>query len=277
MILNMIGGKSGSGGGADLNFAIIGGTVMPETAAENTIWVNTDVAITDWCFSATAPESPTEGMVWITIGTTSAVSFNALKKNCIQVNPLTVSQYVESTWVTKEARSYQGGEWHDWIIYLFTNGNQNESITGGWSNSIDDETADGWSRDGNVVPAPENGGSIAIGTSMALNISIGPNINYQGAAAVGTRNKIDLDGRTKIKATCNLVFKGTAGYPKARLAINTSLITPQGSPIAYVDIPEGSNTVELDVSNISDPHHIIIGGISGDNGYTLTITQVTIE
>lgn len=269
MIFNMV------GGGAALNFKIIGGAVQPDNPAENTIWVNTNAEITDWTFAATEPAAA-EGMVWIKTGSASPVAFNALKKGIV-VYPVNVKQYVSGAWVTKEAVSYQNGAWKNWIVYLFDNGNQNESITGGWSNSIDDETADGWYRDDNVAPSPENGGAISIGASMVLNVTIGGNINYQGAAAVGTRNKIELAGLTKIKAMCNLVFKGTAGYPKARLAINSSLITPQGIPIAYVDIPEGSNTVELDVSHISDPNHIIIGGISGDNGYTLTITQVTIE
>ena len=270
MIFNMV------AGGAALNFKIIGGTVQPDNPAENTIWVNTNAEITDWTFAATEPAAA-EGMVWIRTGSVSPVAFNALKKKGIVVYPVNVKQYVSGAWVTKEAMSYQDGAWKDWITYLFNDGDQFTDMTGGWSNSIDDEVADGWERDGNVAPAPENGGAISIGTSMVLNVTIGPNINYQGAAAVGTRNKIDLAGRTKIKAMCNLVFKGTAGYPKARLAINSSLITPQGLPIAFVDIPEGSNTVELDVSHISDPNHIIIGGISGDNGYTLTITQVTIE
>ena len=255
MIFNMV------AGGAALNFEIIGGTVQPDNPAENTIWVNTNAEITDWTFSATEPAAA-EGMVWIRTGSVSPVAFNALKKNGIVVYPVNVKQYVSGAWVTKEAVSYQNGAWKNWITSLFNDGDQFTDMTGGWSN---------------VAPAPENGGAISIGTSMVLNVTIGPNINYQGAAAVGTRNKIDLAGRTKIKAMCNLVFKGTAGYPKARLAINSSLITPQGLPIAFVDIPEGSNTVELDVSHISDPNHIIIGGISGDNGYTLTITQVTIE
>lgn len=50
MIFNMI------GGGVGLNLKVVGGTVQP-TGKENTIWVNTDTAITSYVFSATKPSS----------------------------------------------------------------------------------------------------------------------------------------------------------------------------------------------------------------------------
>jgi hypothetical protein len=46
--------KHGAGGGSSLNFKVIGNP-KPETAKENTIWVDTDTPITSWDFSATQP------------------------------------------------------------------------------------------------------------------------------------------------------------------------------------------------------------------------------
>ena len=43
------------GGGENLNFKVVGGTTEPSNPKENTIWVNTDTAITSWDFSATEP------------------------------------------------------------------------------------------------------------------------------------------------------------------------------------------------------------------------------
>lgn len=44
-------------GGQDLNFDIVGGTSQPANPKGNTIWVNTDTAITGWEFSANEPQS----------------------------------------------------------------------------------------------------------------------------------------------------------------------------------------------------------------------------
>ena len=103
--------KKGAGGANPLNFKVVGGTTAPANPKENTIWVNTDVAISSWVFSATQPASATNGMVWIYTVASSTVAFNALKKNGIEVYPVSAKQYVNGTFVDKTAKSYQGGEW----------------------------------------------------------------------------------------------------------------------------------------------------------------------
>lgn len=120
MIFNMSGG---GGGGAALNFSVAGNP-QPASPAENTIWVNTDVKITGWEFSATQPEAATEGAVWISTGEKSNVAFNALKQNCILVCPIKAKQYTGGVWVDREAKSYIGGVWVDWYRceYVFQNG-----------------------------------------------------------------------------------------------------------------------------------------------------------
>lgn len=55
------------------------------------------------------------GSVWIQTGITSTVAMNVLKKNSIQVYPISANQYVNGAWVAKNARTYQGGAWVDWI------------------------------------------------------------------------------------------------------------------------------------------------------------------
>ncbi|MCI7810223.1 hypothetical protein MR626_13245, partial [bacterium] len=84
----MIGRTNTGGGGGGLNFAIVGSTTQPSAPKENTIWINTDSKITGWVFSPEAPESPAEGLVWIKTGLSSAVAFNALKKNGLRVCPI---------------------------------------------------------------------------------------------------------------------------------------------------------------------------------------------
>lgn len=117
--------KHGAGGASALNFKIVGGAIQPGNPKENTIWVNTQTEISGWAFSATEPGSPVEGMVWILTGTSSKVEFNVLKKNCVQVYPISAKQYVSGAWVDVTAKSYQGSEWVDWIMwdnFLFYHG-----------------------------------------------------------------------------------------------------------------------------------------------------------
>ena len=85
-------GRTNTGGGCtSLNFKVVGNP-QPSNPKEHTIWVDTDVPISSYVFSATEPEAPEEGMVWISIGTSSAVEFNALKKNALQVYPIAAKQ-----------------------------------------------------------------------------------------------------------------------------------------------------------------------------------------
>lgn len=129
----MIGRTNAGGGGGGLNFKVVGGTTQPENPKENTIWVNTETEITSWSFSATEPESPVEGMVWIATGTSSTVEFNALKKNGIQVYPISAKQYISGAWVSKTATSYQSGSWVDWAVFLYNEGDECTDLTGGWT------------------------------------------------------------------------------------------------------------------------------------------------
>ena len=103
----------GGGGGAALNFKVICNP-QPETAKENTIWVDVD-RINNYYFSATQPENMTEYDVWFLIGTFSLGAFSATKKNPIMVYPISAKQRINGTLVDKTAKSWQGGEWVGWV------------------------------------------------------------------------------------------------------------------------------------------------------------------
>lgn len=128
-------GNLGGGSGGGLNFKVVGNP-QPASPKENTIWVNTDAPITSWIFSATEPEIPADGddgLVWFHIGTTSPVSFNALKKNTLQVSPISAKQWIGGEFIEKTAKSYQDGEWVDWWDgHLYFAGKEYPEITGGW-------------------------------------------------------------------------------------------------------------------------------------------------
>lgn len=115
-IFNMVGC-----GGSSLNFNVVGNP-QPSNPKENVIWVDTDVDITGWVFSATQPEAMAEGMVWFTTGTASNAEFNALKKNGLMVYPVSARQYIGGAWVDKTAKIYKFGQWENFRVYLYDNG-----------------------------------------------------------------------------------------------------------------------------------------------------------
>ena len=104
-------------GGVPLNFKVVSYETEEELVAaspkENTVGVVTADTITSWIFSATEPTEPVEGMVWFTTSTTSHAAFNALKKNTLQVYPISAKQYIGGAWVRKTAKIYQNGQWKE--------------------------------------------------------------------------------------------------------------------------------------------------------------------
>lgn len=224
--------NTGGGGVGGLNFQVIGGTTAPNNPKENTIWVNTSTKITGWVFSATQPTGAT-GMVWISIGTSSPAEFNALKKNGIQVYPMSAKQYVRGAWVDKTAKSYQNGAWvYWWNGHLYEYGNFHERVTGGW-------TKDGYRAKGYTTINPPQFNSNHIYVTGK---------NGYGPGAVGTVNQIDLNGRTKLCMLADVSYADTA---QLSVVANKSDDLVHG-PAATVKLPAGTaQRVTLDISAVT--------------------------
>ena len=127
------------GGSGGLNFKVAAYSteevLLADTPKENTIGVVTDTDMAGWFFGPTQPENMTDGTVWIYIGTSGKITFNALKKNGIQVYPISARQYVGGEWVNVEVKIYHGGNWDDFIPEgaIYHKGYEATDITGGWS------------------------------------------------------------------------------------------------------------------------------------------------
>ena len=241
MIHDMIGG-----GGAPLNFKVVGGTSAPASPKENTIWVNTSTAITSWAFSATEPEAPAAGMVWISTGKTSTAPFNALKKNNITVYPISAKQYVSGAWVDKEAKSYQNGVWVDlWNGYLFKNGDEYNTITGGWVTA-----AKAYTSGTNAVPAKV--------TKADGTITVNP--NGDGGCILYTANKISLAGYS------TLIFDGKVSNATAYASLCNMRVWSEigdystSNAAATATIQRNvDGEVTLDVSGLDGEYYIGFG------------------
>lgn len=232
--------KGFGGGGANLNFKVVGNP-KPTSPRENTIWIDTDEKITSWIFSATAPENPSDGMVWISTGTSRTVEFNALKKNGIQVYPLSAKQYVSGAWVDVTAMSYQGGEWVDWFLYLIKD---SQILTGDWVAEARTQNASGAGSRKPTISITE--GSIKFG--------------YDSTSASGgivrAPDKINLTGKNKLILLCDAT--GRDGNEFLKLNVWSEMGTYENTNcVATATIRTGSEQeIELDVSGLTGSYYI---------------------
>ena len=237
----MVSAVSAISTGVELNFEIVDGTTQPASSTENTIWVNTDVPITIYIFSAKEPEAPAGGMVWITIGTESGVEFNALKKNGLQVYPISAKQYVNGAWVEKAAKSYQYGEWVDWVTYLYKSGKEFPNLTGGFSKT--------YSNNKGTATLTKNADNLYLRSQG----STGSGCNFM----VYTGKKINL---TDFSTLCaRIAFtntKSTRMYFGVH-TVNTAMPTDANYYFTTTESTDG--IITFDVSAISGDYYVGIG------------------
>lgn len=215
----------GNGGSSPLNFKLVGAASAPANPGENTIWVNTGAEVTGWVFSPEAPESPAEGLVWIKTGLSSAVAFNALKKNGLRVCPIQAKQRLSGAWADKTAKSFLGGAWTDWWNgELYAAGNLYESVTGGWTS---DETSG--------APAITYGES-----SMTIK-----------ATAAGVNKKVRTGKKIDMSGWSTLTFQGT--HENAADYNLMGLLDDGKASVASVILRDGHS---LDISSLTGEYYV---------------------
>ena len=238
--------KHSGGGGSELAFRVLAGLEQPARPRENDILVACE-GMTGWLFSATEPESPSDGMVWIKVGASSPAAFNAVKKNAVMIYPLAAKQYIGGSWVVKEASIYQSGEWVQfssyWDGYYFKDGDQYEEITGGWS-------SEGW----------DNSGTANIGETLIVRA------NGNATGRMGIANPVDL---TNVNTLWYNSPNGNNGANNSGyLCIADSKSYGSGNRVASATI-RNAGTGSIDVSNLSGEHYLYLYamGSSGATAY----------
>lgn len=234
------------GGGAALNFKVLAyateEALLAATPAENTIGIITETPITSWIFSADEPSPAAAGMVWITTGTASSVEFNALKKNGLQVYPISAKQHVGGAWVDKVAKSYQGGELVDWWDgELYESGNLYEHVTGGWV-MVNGAQANGTIEDGIIYLSYSTTGSSPHSTAY-------------------TKNRMDLSGYSKLTATLQVTESkhGEDSWPSILISDQNTDAYPAHSCVAIVGWTRnttGTAELEMDISDYQGLYYV---------------------
>ena len=228
-----------------LSFEVVGNP-QPENPKANTIWVDTDVEITGWDFSAAEPANPVEGMVWFSTGTESAVAFNALKENSVMVYPLSAKQYVSGAWVNVTAKSYLNGAWVDWFVWngqLYQNGNEFTNETGGWYAANDASLTE--STIASIARNEDN---------MVLTVAGG-----RKDAILITEKPVDLTDFNLVTFN-GLVHPGTGTTDKQAYgflyAYKNNGGTLTNAARADIKSSETAQTITLNVSGLSGEHYI---------------------
>lgn len=236
-----------SGGGAPLNFKVVGGTAQPTSPSENTIWVNTASPITSWVFSTEQPANPAEGMLWFISDGTGNTPINALKKNQLWLNPTSCRQYVGGAWESKNAMAYQNGTWQDvkfLVAWMFNEGDL--GLSGGFSASA---------------------GTLTVTNEIVHTMSSG---TY---AYITSNNPIDLSDFSTLTFHCinNGIVKEYAyvgvGTTKSQFVAETA-----AAQTSYAD-------VLVDVSNLSGLHYVGFKNksYSENNGCKLQIKYIKLS
>lgn len=236
--------------GAELNFKVVGGTTQPSNPTENTIWVNTSTSITSWIFSATQPSTTTDGTVWIQIGAASPAELDILTNGGIYVHPISVKQYVSGAWTYKDAKSYKGGKWVSfWNGKLYEAGDEYSDITGGW---------------------------LVYGESSKNTATIQTGAWSGGQGLVRTKNKINLNGYSKLCINVTAVTKSCSISVSSNAYANGKTAYEGGSHAVWKTISStGVNT--FDISNVNDSYYVMVGDWSESNSYNCTFNKIWLE
>lgn len=257
MIFNMTAG----GGSISLNFKVVGNP-QPENPSENTIWVNTDVEITGWEIAPAAPETAVEGMVWIEAGTSGEIVFNVLKKNSIQIFPLSAKQYISGEWVDGEAQIYQNGAWAEWWNgVLFENADQYENITGGWVKGYS------YGNAGTTATIDDAGITLSTVSGSAINVETAKKVSLSGHSTLHANATVT----SRTSSSANYLWLACTESSGVAPADNTNVPTKTSAKITTL----GEVTLSLDVSNVDGEYFVVFGATVGGMG--VTVNKIWLE
>lgn len=232
------------GGGAGLNFTIVGGTNQPENPKENTIWVNTDQKITGWSVSPNEPTEPVVGMVWLVNGLESSTPMDVLEENEILICPREARQYTENGWARLDALIYTNGEWKNWYQYLLTGIDKCTDVTGGWVVSFMGLSAEN-SYNSNMT-ATDYGDHVKIKESKQLGNDV-----YRTSKAISfvgyNELVLDIDVKNNSSKLFNFRLLTTIG----------SHINANAAYSKHLNDITGRETVIIDISNLNSAYYVV--------------------
>ena len=204
-----------------------------------------------------------EGTVWFPTGISSDAEFNALKKNGIQICPMSAKQKIGGTWVDKPTEVYQNSEWKPTIGLgvLYENGNENDGLTGGWSARV-------WK-----ITSAWTGSGTATLTRYADHLTV----TYRGSmcsAVAEPMRDIDLTNYSTLEITARSSNDAGRLYITRREGqyVETHMAA------AKMDIGDVKQTRNFDISGLSGFYDIAVCVLNGQaNQQTQTVEIYSIK
>ena len=172
------------------------------------------------------PYGGIEGGVWFPTATSRSTEFNALKKNGIQVYPLSAKQYVGGAWVSKGVKIHQFGAWNNFSSIIVPN------INTVWVNS-------------NAVVE-----KTATETKLTLTVKA-PKDGTQTTTTSYT--EIDTTGYDTLYIACTLSVNNTTGSAQAsEVYLKNPSASGVVSSVYYTVINAGTNSGTVNYSKKID-------------------------
>lgn len=231
--------------GITLNFKIVSGLEQPLTPKENTLWINTDVPISNWQMKTSVPITRPDGSVlqagdiWLQLGYSGNIEINAIKKNGIFVYIVRALQWDGAEWAEKLVKAYQNDSWIDTTYYLFN--------------------ADFDINRGNWVPIDDTVAELTV-TADSLYLASG---SYTYGRAYNDE-AIDLTSVNTI--IFNVIDEAIDSQWGARAGVISSAEMTAANQFTKVIEITGTGSFSLNVSDLQGRHYIKLqGGNRGSN------------
>lgn len=259
----MIGRTNVGGSGGSLGVSVVNGTKRPANPSNNLVWVNTGYEVKSYVLSGVQPETPANGMLWLSIADSGGIKVaTTVGNDWITLYFLSAKLYVSGEWQMVEAQIYQNGVWTALLNgnFLYNAGNEFESITGGWTGTALKKSSDTTA----VKPTITKGE-----TSLTMTASAGK------GGVVHTTNKIDLSGKTKLEFAGTIKPAATSGYWTIIGVWTEFGGTYQANLAAVLDVTsEKTGTQTLDISGLDGEYYV---GFALHGSSTIEMNSLKIE
>ena len=241
---------------SNLNFSVKTAEAVPTAPGkENDIVVITSVPMKNWVLTPDAPGGAprNDGDVWICYSTSGSVC-NVVKSGSVMIAPTSAFQYVGGVWENVSAVIYQGGKWvAAWDGKLYLNGNEYETVTGGWQTQ---RPTGYFNADGK---ATKNATSIALAASSNQYITATPS------------KKIDLTSFDWLYFKVDSVTVGGSAYAHVAVYLNDEF--SNATAVKILTTPTvGVNA--LNISDLSGAYFVGFGCGSTGTASAITVSEV---
>ena len=236
VIFNMAGGGGGGGLGLD-KLNVIGSITEPANPTKNTIWIKTDIEITDYSLSSFQPNSTDPGLAWIRLADTGG-ELPVGKNGRVLLHILSARLWNGSTWDYKDGYIYNNSQWVQFSyigVDLYYAGDECKDLTGGWK-----------------VVNHSGGTSKLESDHISINC---PTTGSNRISNVHTIGKIDISGYSTLCITWNITRNDS--NIQFGLGSDTGLAGGEYKARTTITKEIGEFTTRVDISKVTSNYVII--------------------